>query len=198
METKSIIQLLWDGIETKIIQRNPTISSTELEQYISQIKAGAYFLTNFKPAAQKISITAGGQSISFELFFDPLLRVWKTNISDANENMILSNITISPCINVLNGYQPKYTYKDENGNDAEEDLILKGMFMTEPLGQTFVKYERGIESSPFAFTKDKAGVCACGIVYFLDESLSKLFEELLNEEERVSNADFDEMDYTIG
>lgn len=191
------IDTIWSFVEQLMFQRNTDLAENELREKIELVKANARFITGLSVTPQKFNVSVEGQAIGFHLFFDPLLSCWKCNMTDANEDNILTDITLMAGVNVCQGLQLKYHATNDNDEVIEEDLAIRGLFVTEPRGQRFDKYERGIESSKFAFAPNNIGNPACAIVYFTSEEAADVYNSLINGERQSLQVDLDDMDYTI-
>lgn len=191
------IDTIWSFVQQLMLERNTDLPENELKQKIELVKSNARFITGLSVTPQKFNVSVEGQAIGLHLFYDPLLLCWKCNMTDANEDNILTDITLMAGVNACQGLQLKYHATDDNNEVIEEDLVIRGLFVTEPRGQRFDKYERGIESSKFAFTSDSIGNPACAIVYFTSEEIADTYNSLINGERQFLQVDLDDMDYTI-
>ena len=172
------------------------MSETELNLNISLIRDNIQFITGLSVGAQKFSISVLGQAIGFEIFYNQLLNVWKCDLSDAVGNKIISNLTLMAGSSNLKGLYCKYQSTNDTGEIVEEDLAIKDLFVTEPRNQKFDKYERGIESSKFAFSLDSLGYAPCAIIYFTNQEVADLYASMINNQTRTNLVSLDEMDYT--
>ena len=192
---KKSVQAIWDYLESLLISRNPSMPEAELNLNISLIRDSIQFITGLSVGAQKFSISVLGQAIEFEIFYNQLLHVWKCDLSDAVGNKIISNLTLMAGSSNLEGLYCKYQSTNDAGEIVEEDLVIKDLFVTEPRNQKFDKYERGIESSKFAFSLDSLGYAPCAIVYFTNQRISDLYTSMINNQTRTNLVSLDEMDY---
>lgn len=218
-------------IMKKIAIRN-NFTETEIEQFFSgkssSKTSGKYSLQDiydiisgnirFVPSLNSepltFNIIAVGQVIQFELRYDNILKVWKGGIKDAVGQPILENITMIAGLNNIKGLRLKYHKLDENSNIIEEDLVLEGLYITEPRSSAVLKtkyleiedktnvedkpvYEKGVESCEYAFTEDE-GLSPCSICYFVDTFSSILYEEYIRGEFLEEDNALEELkDYVI-
>lgn len=180
-----------------MLQRNGNMDSSELLEKISSIKQAANFVTDLSPIPQKFNIIVDGQNIGFEIFYDPLLLCWKCNLTDAIGDDILTDATLMAGQNICQGLHLKYRSMNFQGYIIEHEFAIKGLFVTEPLDWKFNDYERGVESTKYAFTANNIGNCPCAILYFTDLDISNLYVELINGENITPQIGIQDLDYTI-
>jgi len=190
------VQAIWEYVKSLLISRNSEMLESELDSNISLIQGNIQFVTGLSVGAQKFSISVLGQAIGFEIFYNQLLNVWKCDLSDANGNKIITNLTLMAGGHNLKGLYCKYQSTNDAGEAIEENLAIKGLFVTEPRNQNFNRFERGIESSKFAFALDSLGYAPCAIIYFTDQEISDLYSSMINNQTRTNLVSLDDMDYT--
>lgn len=205
------VDTIWAFIEKSIRERHPDLSDDIINEYLNIIRSDANFITGLQPIPQKFSISVKGQAIGFELYYDPLLLCWKCNLLDALGGYILTNITLMAGMNLIRGMHLRYRARNYRNEIVDEPLVITGLYTTEPLktivvsglyttepsNKKFDKYERGIESSKYAFSPDDVGICACAILYFTSAYASDLYARLINGEKRYSLARLEDLDFEI-
>ena len=188
------VESIWSFLERLFLERNDAVDG--LAEKIEIIRQNAFFITNLSITPQKFNISVEGQSIGLDLFFDPLLMCWKCNMTDAIGGDILTDITMMAGQNICDGLYLKYRATNDNNEIVEQDLVLKGLFVTEPRNQKFDKFERGVESSKYAFASDVLGNCPCAIIYFTNQEASDLYQTLINGEKPELQVGIEDLDYT--
>lgn len=186
----------WKVIKT--VQEEYRDKPLSLETIFYYLKNDASFLQLLSLTPIIFNIISSGQVIQFELFYNELLHTWKACIEDAMGNSILNNITMMAGTNLIQDLQLKYKRINQVGNIVEEDLVLAGLYVTEPVETKGIKVERGIESSQYAFVGMTDGTSPCYVCYFEDETVSNIYRNYINGEVADEQYAYDELgDYVI-
>lgn len=193
----SAITSIWNYVEKQIILRNRNMPLDELERKMRKIAANGRFLTDFPVSAQKFNVSVEGQAIEFLLYYEPLLNCWKCNLKDALGNNILSDATLLAGQNIVDGLRLKYKSTNDQNEETENELTIKGLFVTEPLNGKFEKISKGVESTKLAFARDSLGNCPCALLYFSDQEAATLYAKLINGQQPEINVGLEDMDYQV-
>ena len=170
-----------------------------LETVFYEIAENASFLPSLLSTPVRFNFIVSGQVLQVEMVYNELLHVWKGEIRDAIGQPVLENMTMMAGANNIEGLHLKYNRLNEAANIVTEDLVLAGLYVTEPLGQDRNVSERGLESSQYAFTETKDGTSPCYVCYFENQIASDVYKEYMNGERVDQHQSYDELgDYTIG
>ena len=170
-----------------------------LETVFYEIAENASFLPSLLSTPVRFNFIVSGQVLQVEMVYNELLHVWKGEIRDAIGQPVLENMTMMAGANNIEGLHLKYNRLNEAANIVTEDLVLAGLYVTEPLGQDRNVSERGLESSQYAFTETKDGTSPCYVCYFENQTASDVYKEYMNGERVDQHQSYDELgDYTIG
>lgn len=191
------VDTIWAFLKRTIIVRNAVVNRSKLLSDIKLIQEAANFITNLQPLPQKFNVSIEGQTIGFEIFYDPLLMCWKCNLTDALQENILTDATLMAGQNICQGLALKYRTTNFEGEIIEHDLAIKGLFVTEPMDWKFDVFERGVESTKYAFTSNRVGNCYCAILYFIDKNVAELYSKLINGEQNEPQIGIDDLDYIV-
>ena len=182
----------------KTVQEDYQEGPMSLEVVSYQLENNASFLQLLTLTPIIFNVIASGQVIQFELVYNELLHVWKACIKDAMGNSILNNMTMMAGTNLIEDLHLKYKRTNPFGDVVEEDLVLVGLYVTEPIEKKDIDVERGIESSQYAFIGMTDGISPCYICYFENETASNIYQEYINGEIIDEQEIYDELgDYVI-
>ena len=170
-----------------------------LEAVFYEIAENGSFLPSLLAAPVRFNVIVSGQVLQVEMVYNELLHVWKGEIRDAIGQPVLENMTMMAGANCIEGLHLKYNRLNESANIVTEDLVLAGLYVTEPLGQERNVAEKGLESSQYAFTETEDGTSPCYVCYFESQTASDVYKQYMNGERVDQHQSYDELgDYVIG
>ena len=170
-----------------------------LEAVFYEIAENGSFLPSLLAAPVRFNFIVSGQVLQVEMVYNELLHVWKGEIRDAIGQPVLENMTMMAGANCIEGLHLKYNRLNESANIVTEDLVLAGLYVTEPLGQERNVAEKGLESSQYAFTETEDGTSPCYVCYFESQTASDVYKQYMNGERVDQHQSYDELgDYVIG
>ena len=170
-----------------------------LEDVFYEIAENCSFLPSLLITPVRFNFIVSGQVLQVEMVYNELLHVWKGEIRDAIGQPVLENMTMMAGANNIEGLHLKYNRLNESANIVTEDLVLAGLYVTEPLGQERNVFEKGLESSQYAFTETKDGTSPCYVFYFENQIASNVYKQYMNGERVDQHPSYEELgDYVIG
>lgn len=170
-----------------------------LEAVFYEIAENGSFLPSLLTTPVRFNFIVSGQVLQVEMVYNELLHVWKGEIRDAIGQPVLENMTMMAGANCIEGLHLKYNRLNESANIVTEDLVLAGLYVTEPLGQEHNVAEKGLESSQYAFTETEDGTSPCYVCYFESQTASNVYKQYMNGERVDQHQSYDELgDYVIG
>ena len=170
-----------------------------LEDVFYEIAENCSFLPSLLITPVRFNFIVSGQVLQVEMVYNELLHVWKGEIRDAIGQPVLENMTMMAGANNIEGLHLKYNRLNESANIVTEDLVLAGLYVTEPLGQERNVFEKGLESSQYAFTETKDGTSPCYVFYFENQIASNVYKQYMNGEQVDQHPSYEELgDYVIG
>lgn len=170
-----------------------------LEAVFYEIAENGSFLPSLLATPVRFNFIVSGQVLQVEMVYNELLHVWKGEIRDAIGQPVLENMTMMAGANCIEGLHLKYNRLNESANIVTEDLVLAGLYVTEPLGQERNVAEKGLESSQYAFTETEDGTSPCYVCYFESQTASDVYKQYMNGERVDQHQSYDELgDYVIG
>lgn len=170
-----------------------------LEAVFYEIAENGSFLPSLLTTPVRFNFIVSGQVLQVEMVYNELLHVWKGEIRDAIGQPVLENMTVMAGANCIEGLHLKYNRLNESANIVTEDLVLAGLYVTEPLGQERNVAEKGLESSQYAFTETEDGTSPCYVCYFESQIASNIYKQYMNGERVDQHQSYDELgDYVIG
>lgn len=170
-----------------------------LEDVFYEIAENGSFLPSLLTTPVRFNFIVSGQVLQVEMVYNELLHVWKGEIRDAIGQPVLENMTMMAGANNIEGLHLKYSRLNESANIVTEDLVLAGLYVTEPLGQERNVFEKGLESSQYAFTETKDGTSPCYVFYFENQTASNIYKQYMNGERVDQHPSYEELgDYVIG
>ena len=189
----------------------PNTENMSLAEVYDTLLENMSFLPSLSFVPMTFNSTVAGQVIQFEMYYNELLHVWKAELRDAIGEPVVENMTLLAGVNNIEGLQLKYQRLNQDGKITVEDLVLTGLYITEPIysKQPEIQivedeeknpgfYEKGIESSKYAFTETQDGSSPCYIGYFTDEVASEIYRKYINGGQKEQSLAFDELgDYEM-
>lgn len=170
-----------------------------LEAVFYEIAENGAFLPSLLSTPVRFNFIVSGQVLQVEMVYNELLHVWKGEIRDAIGQPVLENMTMMAGANCIEGLHLKYNRLNESANIVTEDLVLSGLYVTEPLGQEHNVAEKGLESSQYAFTETEDGTSPCYVFYFENQTASNVYKQYMNGERVDQHPSYEELgDYVIG
>lgn len=188
----------------------PDNEGLSLLEVYDTLQENMSFLPSLSFVPITFNATVAGQVIQFEMYYNELLHVWKAEIRDAIGEPVVENMTMLAGVNNIGGLQLKYKRLNQDGRITVEDLVLAGLYVTEPMysKQPQIEteneqpnpgfYEKGIECSQYAFTETKDGSAPCYVGYFVDTTASNIYKKYMNGGTKEQSLAYSELgDYTM-
>ena len=185
-------------VEKTILEQEEN-DNIPLEAVFYEIAENGSFLPSLLTTPVRFNFIVSGQVLQVEMVYNELLHVWKGEIRDAIGQPVLENMTMMAGANCIEGLHLKYNRLNESANIVAEDLVLAGLYVTEPFGQERNVAEKGLESSQYAFTETEDGTSPCYVCYFESQTASNVYKQYMNGERVDQHQSYDELgDYVIG
>lgn len=187
------------NVRDVIVEGLFTVDENRLSDIYQLIASNINYISylDFMPCS--FNIIVEGQVIQFELVYNNLLTVWKCGIKDALGQSIIENMTMMAGVNNIQDLLLKYHKLGNESSIITEDLVIVGLYATEPMSEDKPVYQRGIESSQYAFTENAEGVPPCYLCYFTNKEASEVYKNYINGEKLEEDNTLELLgDYAVG
>ena len=187
------------NVRDVIVEGLFTVDENRLSDIYQLIASNINYISSLDFMPCSFNVIVEGQVIQFELVYNNLLTVWKCGIKDALGQSIIENMTMMAGVNNIQDLLLKYHKLGNESSVVTEDLVILGLYATEPMGEDKPVYQRGIESSQYAFTENEEGVPPCYLCYFTNKEASEVYKNYINGE-KLEDDDTLELlgDYAVG